>query len=225
MSSPPAGSETVGGADLARIRQGVFRLLAAGFGRPSLGTTSDVAAGMAALEQMGVGDFAFFPTLSTWVDRLVAADIDLVASEHVRLFGAGVDGAICPPIESQHLGANLHGDPARYASRIEHLMRRAGFSARHDSLPPDHLVVELELTSAFCGAEADARTRGDSGLQWLHSEAELLAVLRAWIGGFAGAVAGRDRSGVLGALATATVACVEHEHDIVQMLIRAEALA
>lgn len=210
------------GVELARIRQGAFRLLAAGFGRPGLEVTDNVAAGYGALLDLGTAQFAFAVHLDRWVDALVAADPAVVASEHVRLFASGIDGAVCPPIESQQLGTNLQGDPARHAGRIEDLMRRSGFSSRNESLPPDHLVTELELASAMCGREAEARESGDPATEWLGWQAELVVVIRTWIGPFAVEVADKDRSGVYRELTGATNAFIEHDYDVVRLLARDE---
>ncbi len=212
---------TLTGSDLARIRQGCYRVLAAGYGRPSSERTGQVGAGLAALEELGLGVFSFAQLLRRWDHALAAAAPDAVATEYVRLFGSGMDGALCPAIESQHLGANLAGDPARHAGRIEDLMRRSGFEARSDDHPPDHLIVELELASALCASEASARARGETSRRWLESQQELVVVLAMWVPGFAGTVAERDQSGVFAALTAATVAFVLHEHDLVRVLLEA----
>lgn len=211
----------VSGIELARLRQGSLRLLAAGYGRPSPESTSRIATGFDVLLELGAAQFAFAAPIGRWVDSLAGADPVAVASEYVRLFGAGMDGAVCPPIESQQLGENLQGDPARYASRIEDLMRRSGFSARGTALPPDHLVTELELASALCGGEAAAREQGTGVLDWLGWQSELVLVLRKWISGFASDVAARDRSGAFRDLTAATVAFIEHDHDVVRLLTTA----
>lgn len=215
---------TLTGGDLARIRQGCYRVLAAGYRRPSAERTEHIGAGLAVLEDMGLGAFSFAQLLRVWDQALAGAAPGAAASEHVRLFGSGMDGALCPPIEAQHLGENLVGDPARHAGRIESLMRRSGFAARDDDRPPDHLVVELELASALCGAEAEARAQGDTGGRWLAWQKELVVVLALWVPGFAASVVERDRSGVYSSLAEATAAFVIHEHDLVRMLLEASAV-
>ena len=210
---------TVTGSDLARLRQGCYRVLAAGFGRPSPEVAEQVDAGFSVLEEMGVSAFSFARDLWEWQEALKAADPAVLAAEYVRLFGSGIDGALCPPVESQHLGANLQGDPARHAGRIEDLMRRSGFNARTEDRPPDHLAVELELASALCGSEASDRSAGGTGLQWLQWQQELVAVLAMWVPGLADTVGAGDRSGVLAALTKATTAFVVHEHDLVRLLM------
>jgi len=211
---------TVTGSDLARIRQGCYRVLAAGYGRPSAVRTGEIGLGLVALNELGVGAFSFSGALRSWGDALSSAP-ETMATEYVRLFGSGIDGAVCPPIESQHLGVNLVGDPARHAGRIEDLMRRSGFTARSDDRSPDHLIVELELASALCGAEAAERAAGDTGRRWLEWQQELVVVLAMWVPGFARTVAERDRSGVYAALSDATAAFVLHEHDLVRVLLQA----
>ncbi len=212
---------TLTGSDLARMRQGCYRVLASGYGAPTLERVAQIDSGLAALEELGLGGFAFGNAIRHWLDGLIAADLDSVAAEQVRLFGAGMDGAVCAPIESQHLGKNLQGDPARHAGRIEDLMRRSGFEPRDGDRPPDHLIVELELASALCGAEAAGRAEGDTGRRWLEWQQELVGVLAMWVPGFAGTVAERDRSGVFGSLTAATAAFVLHEHDLVRVLLQA----
>jgi TorA maturation chaperone TorD len=211
------GSET--GLDVARIRQGSLRLLAAGYGRPSADVTGSLVDGFDALLDLGVADFAFAPALERWVESLAVADPVEVSVEHVRLFGAGMDGAVCTPIESQHLGSNLQGDPARHAGRIEDLMRRSGFSSLDAALPPDHLQTQLELASALCGGEAAARAAGELADRWLGWQAEIVVVLRSWVGSFAAEVGERDRVGVLRNLTLATADFIEHDHDLVRTLM------
>jgi len=212
---------TLTGSDLARIRQGCYRVLAAGFSRPSQVQADQIQAGLALLEDLGLGMFSFTASLRRWESALVDADPTAVSGEYVRLFGSGMDGALCPPIESQQLGVNLVGDAARHAGRIEDLMRRAGFETQLDDRPPDHLVVELELASALCAEEAKGRADGDTGREWLERQMELVAVLASWVPRFAATVGERDRTGVYSALGEATAAFVLHENDLVRMLIEA----
>jgi TorA maturation chaperone TorD len=201
------------------MRQGCYRVLAAGFSRPSQVQAEQIQTGLALLEDLGLGMFSFTASLRRWDNVLADATPNAVAGEYVRLFGSGMDGAMCPPIESQQLGVNLVGDPARHAGRIEDLMRRAGFEPQLDDRPPDHLVVELELASALCAAEAEGRATGDTGREWLERQMELVAVLAFWVPGFAVTVGERDRTGVYAALAEATAAFVLHENDLVRMLL------
>jgi len=210
---------TLTGSDLARIRQGCYRVLASGFGRPSSEGTEQIQAGLVALEDLGLGMFSFAPQLRHWDLSLTDSEPEAVANEYVRLFGAGMDGAICPPIESQCVGVNLVGDPARYAGRIEDLMRRSGFESRRDDRPPDHIATELELASALCGSEAEARDADESAGDWLEWEKELIVVMAMWVPAFAVTLAERDQTGVLAALGEAAAAFVQHEHDLVRVLI------
>jgi len=212
---------TLTGSDLARIRQGCYRVLATGFSRPSPESTEQIQLGLVTLEHLGLGMFSFSGQMRRWELALSDGSPEVVASEHVRLLGAGMDGAICPPIESQQLGVNLVGDAARHAGRIEDLMRRSGFETLHDDRPPDHIGTELELASALCGSEAEARADGDTGEQWLEWQAELIVVMAMWVPAFAITVAERDRSGVYAALAAATAAFVQHEADLVRVLVGA----
>jgi len=205
--------------ELARLRQGCYRVLSAGYGRPSVTRVEQIGAGVAALAAMGLDSFAYAPSVWAWVTALQGTPIGMVATEHVRLFGSGVDGALVAPVESQRLGVNLHGDPARYAARIEDVMRRAGVELRNDDKPPDHLLVELELASALCGAEAADRAAGGDGSRWLEMQRELIDVMTRWIPGFASEVADRDTCGALAALAAATEAFVIHESDMLRLLL------
>ncbi|MEX1207476.1 MAG: molecular chaperone TorD family protein [Acidimicrobiia bacterium] len=205
-------------AELARLRQGCYRVLSAGYGPPSAERVGQIGAGVALLADMGLDAFAHAPVLRAWVGVLERTPLDLVATEHVRLFGSGIDGALIPPVESQHLGENLQGDPARHAARIEDLMRRAGVELRNDDKPPDHLLVELELASALCGAEASDRAAGVDVSRWLEMQRELIVVMARWISGFASKVADRDACGALAALAAATEAFVIHESDMLRLL-------
>ncbi len=201
------------------MRQGCYRVLAAGFDRPAPDLTERIRSGILALEDLGLGMFSFAPQLRKWDESLESAQPEAVSNEYVRLFGSGMDGALCSLIESQHLGVNLVGDPARYAGRIEDLMRRSGFEAQLDDRPPDHLGVELELASALCDAEANARAGGDAAESWLRWQQELIDVMAMWIPGLASTVGERDKVGVFRTLSQAASAFLIHEHDIVRMLI------
>ena len=212
---------TLTGSDLARMRQGCYRVLAAGFSRPSQLQAEQIQTGLALLEDLGLGMFSFTASLRRWDSALADAAPAAVAGEYVRLFGSGMDGAVCPPIESQQLGVNLVGDAARHAGRIEDLMRRAGFETQLDDRPPDHIVVELELASALCAAEAKGRADGETGREWLERQMELIAVLGFWVPSFSITVGERDRTGVYAALCEATAAFVLHENDLVRMLLEA----
>ena len=210
---------TLTGSDLARIRQGCYRVLSSAYRAPTHERIADMQAGVALLEDLGIGMFSFTAPLRRWDVALDESEPAVVAGEYVRLFGSGMDGALCPPIESQQLGINLVGDAARHAGRIKDLMRRSGFEAQSDDRPPDHLVVEFGLASMLCAAEADERASGGTGLDWLELQMELVAVLAMWIPGFADDVAARDNTGAFAALGEATAAFVLHEHDLVRMLI------
>lgn len=211
--------------ELTRLRQGCYRILSAGYGRPSVERVAQIGAGMTALAEMGLDGQAYAPWLWSWVDALEAAPIGRVATEHVRLFGSGVDGALVPPIAAQHLGINLQGDPARHAARIDDVMRRAGMELRNEDLPPDHVLVELELISALCAAEASDRAAGGDGSRWLGMQRELVEVMVQWIPGFASRVAERDTCGALAALGAATEAFVVHDSDLVRLLLAESAVA
>lgn len=212
---------TLTGSELARIRQGCYRVLASGFSRPSAELTEQIQVGIVALEDLGMGVFSFAQQMRRWDLALGEASPVAVATEYVRLFGSGMDGALCAPIESQHLGVNLVGDAARHAGRIEDLMRRSGLEADPDERPPDHLGVELELASALCRAEAAVRAGGETAQTWLERLKELVDVMAMWVPGFAATVGERDRVGVFGALGEATTAFVMHEYDLVRLLIGA----
>jgi TorA maturation chaperone TorD len=205
--------------ELARLRQGCYRVLSAGYGRPSAERVEQIGAGMAALAAMGLDSFAYSRPLWAWVEALQGTPVALLATEQVRLFGSGADGALVAPIESQYLGVNLQGDPARHAARIEDIMRRAGVALRTDDRPPDHLLVELELASALCGSEASERAAGGDGSRWLEMQRELIDVMARWIHRFASEVADRDNCGALAALAAATEAFVIHESDMLRLLL------
>lgn len=211
------GGMVAGGA-LAQLRQGTSRLLAAGFLAPTSDRRVSIETGLLALDEMGLEHFAFAPHLREWVESLCNEDPTTVGAEYVRLFGSGMDGALCPPMASQYLGQNLQGDPARFAADVETLMRRSGLSRREGALPPDHLVVQLELLSALCREEAAARHAGEPTGDHLDRQLQLTSSLRGWLGEFAKDVGERDRSGVFAPLAKATAAYVEHDHDLIRVI-------
>lgn len=157
-------------ARAALLRQGLYRLAAATFLPPTLERIEQLADAAAVAVELGLDRFPFATTARAHVDALF--DVDDVAwlgGEYVRLFEAGVDGALCPPCESFYVGEGRVRDAvATTCATLEHTYATLGLQATGGGLTtPDHLVTELEAMSALCGQEARA---------WTHGHAQVVGV-------------------------------------------------
>lgn len=214
------GTAAEGAGDGTRLRQGCYRLFSRGFFPPGEQAVADLLGGGMVLDTMDVDAFAFAPSLWDWLERLEAADPDLLASEYVRLFESGTDGSLCSLVESIRIGSVRAGDGAVASARIADAMRRHGVDAEARGVPPDHLTVQLELGSVLCDAEAKARTGGDVEAlsAVLAEEAEAISQLAGWLPALADDVASHDRSGAYAALSAAVAAFVVHDADLIRMI-------
>lgn len=157
MNGAPGGPTAW--TEVARLRQGLYRLLGATFLPPTPQRLDTLSLGAQALADMGVESFPFHTDVIRLLDALqqpadpVARDV-----EHVRLFGSGVDGALCPPIESFY----LPGATATVIARLERDYSTLGLSPRRGALvEPDHVAGQLEALSVLCSREAEAWMTGD----------------------------------------------------------------
>jgi TorA maturation chaperone TorD len=106
--------------------------------------------------------FAFAPAWRRLRARVVPPPSELMA-EYVRLFDAGVDGALCPPYESHWLASPRRGGPALVTSELEQTYRGVGLSvSRRGSVTADHVATELEVAAFLCRAQRAARGNGDA---------------------------------------------------------------
>jgi len=144
-------------ARLARLRQGMYRLLALSFLPPADDRWGQMVAGARYLRQ-GDGIARPLPFYSPWrlfSQAILKSHPQEVSSEHVRLFGPG--GPV-PLWETAYLTL----DPLSQGEVVADITQaylRAGL--RPSSQGPDHLSAELEFMSFLCGSEATAWEEGE----------------------------------------------------------------
>ncbi|MFQ5947271.1 MAG: molecular chaperone [Acidimicrobiia bacterium] len=153
---------TNGWAHVARLRQGLYRFFAAGLLPPDPERLVKLAAAAKLLDEAGIDAFAFagpWKALVLSVSRLPAAEALQV--EYLRLFVVGVDGALCPPVESYYVASPRGGGPAIVTGELEREYRRLGLvSTPARSTASDHVATELELMASLCGRESRAWAKG-----------------------------------------------------------------
>lgn len=137
----------------AQLRQGLYRVLGSVFAAPSTVLFAQLREGASYLTGLGIDSFAFAGEWMKFYGELCDQDPTDLVTEHMRLFGSGLDGAICPPIESFYLASGKGGDMGVAVSNIERDYRQLGYDPVSTSLPPDHVTIEFELMSALCARE------------------------------------------------------------------------
>ncbi|MEK7252447.1 MAG: molecular chaperone TorD family protein [Actinomycetota bacterium] len=207
-------------ADVAHLRQGCFRLLSRGFARPGTHDREAFEQAGTVLDTLGLDAFAFAPAVWGWLDRFALANEAALESEYVRLFESGTDGALCSPMESQHLGSVRAGDAATIAARVESALRRYGVVV-DDGRAPDHVGWQLELGARLCASEQACGESGDEAgvTAALHELEELTATLGRWVPRLHRSLVRHDRTGVYGSLSGAAVAFLIHEGDLVRRAV------
>ncbi|MBA3876950.1 MAG: hypothetical protein C0498_08440 [Anaerolinea sp.] len=213
---------------LARLRQGLYRFIAAGLLPPDQERIVALASAIAVLETSVIHGFAF----ATWWHPLAAVldeppSIDVLEADYVRLFEAGVREPPCPLVESAYLP--LPRGPGAFLVDLDREYRRLGLAANPlISLPVDHAVLQLEGMAALCAREAEATDRGDDAeaKRVLGDEERFLKRhLARWFPVMAhrGAVAAGD--GYYGTLLTGARAFVHHDRELVTTLAMASRVA
>jgi TorA maturation chaperone TorD len=132
---------------------------------------------------------------------------EVLATEHLRLFGGVTQGYGPPPPyesvwrgEGRVMGATTADVLRAYAN--------AGLEpATQTTEPPDHVGYELGYLSHLCGKEADSRRSGDTvgTAKYLQMEHEFLRDhLEKWVPDFCQKIAENDRTGFYKAIALLT---------------------
>ncbi len=209
-----------------RLRQGVYRLCGAAFLPPEDDRVALLASSEGALEALEPDAFPFAAALRRFLGAVRdAPPTDVLEGEYIRLFEAGVDGALCPPTESFHTTAARHGGPAEVDAVLESTYADIGIVHRSGTVvTPDHISVELEAMAFLCAEEAGAREADDlaavaDSLRRQHRF--LREHLARWAPVFLADVRRTSRLEVYRDLAEATEAFVRHDHVLVGALVRA----
>ena len=217
-----AVTEPAGWGDLAELRQGLYRFFGGALLLPDGERRDTLPEAAALLDSWGIDDFAFAGPWRELLDALsVAPPAQALEAEYLRLFMAGRDGALCPPSESQYVGAA--GQAA--ASVVIELNREyaeLGLAvAPQAPYAADHAATELEAMAALCHQEAHAWEEGTEGeavrtlrRQWRFLDRHLAR----WLPRFAEELRRRSPTGFYPVLVDAASAFVRHDRELVTVL-------
>jgi TorA maturation chaperone TorD len=145
--------------ELARFRQGMYKIFSSAFLPPIPERLGDLVAGAVVLESMGLPYLAFYREWLPWRLALDSVrDVIEVEVEYVRMFATGVAGAASPPTESSYMADPIRGEVGELLATLrgtynDYRLEPTGAVA--DTL--DHISIELEVMSALCAREAEAR--------------------------------------------------------------------
>ncbi len=208
-------------SQLGRLREGVYRFTATGFSPPSA-ELQDVSAGsVAVLDDLGLFDFAFALPVVDAAQALAAADPRDLEGAHAALFEAGVGGAACSPHAATYVADPRTGEVARVQASIGLTYRRLGFADLVADLDMvDHITTELEVMARLCDDEVRRRGTGDDPNVVVELQHEFMSeCVEPWIPIFARRVCEADRDPAYTALAMALHAFIEHERELIPMLL------
>jgi TorA maturation chaperone TorD len=208
----------------AATRQGLYRMFGRALLTPEEGVTETLSAAADYLEAQDLTRFAFYPHWLSFRSALADAPaVDELATTHVRLFASGVDGALCPPIESWYKTEARFGGTAELVAVLEADYRALGLAVVGTAEPPDHASTQLEAMSALCAREAEAWRSGrdpDAADALEGQDRFLRAHLATWFGDFAARVRSADPDGWYHAVTKAVDAFVIQEVDLVRAVRR-----
>lgn len=210
---------------LARLRQAIYRLLAALFLYPTEDRWCALVQASRLLKPERV--LAAFPFFLPW-ERLLRMlanppeEASVLQEEYVRLFTPGFDGCRRAPYESAYRceGAVSAG---RLCAELEREYASMGLALSEDPHEAaDHLAVELEYMAFLCGREAEAWERGaEEARVLLGRERDFLnRHLVRWIPEFARSLREQEAAAVYRAGAAACEAFVQQDFDLVCLLSR-----
>ncbi len=220
------GQDLVEMVDLARLRQGAYRLFSQSLLYPD--DQRLVAIACVAEELLGEsgvwGNFAFFEEWSRFLrclEELRSQDPTALQGEYISNFSVNRVGIPSPIFESAYLEEDTSSTGWLLAG-LEGEYRREGLYPSFKD-PPDHASVELEFMSFLCDREADAwgkhelsRAIGD-----LQKERDFLTHhLCWWFPEFASKVATEVGGGVLYAAARAAEAFLVHDKELLDTLLQ-----
>ncbi len=211
----------------ARLRQGVYRLLALGFSYPSPRLVETAAGAPAALDAYGLFDFSFSLDVVEASAEVARSSLEELEVAYIALFEAGLGGTACSLFESDHLADPRLGQVAEVRSAVRRTLLRFGLTLE-GTLPDmvDHLSTELDAMALLCSREVtDWETSGRPGRSLSHQRELFEDHLGRWAPSLARQVRDAARHPAYTALAAALAAFVEHERQWLPRLVEtAEAL-
>jgi len=212
-------------AEVARWRQGAYRLLALLAGYPREDRLALLPEGARLLREAGpwLDRFAFFPAWQALLDRLASLTPEVapgVQAEFTDLFGPSSTRRPIPLTEMGYL--ETEGEVlAEALADLHRTLKRAGLTPRPGQ-SPEHLAVQMEALSYLCGQEAEACEQGEpeKALKWLRLQAQLLRRHAGrWTPLLARAVRRRRPGGFYATVVDALEALVLHDADFTAELL------
>lgn len=209
--------------ELARFRQGMYKVFSAAFLPPVPERLGDLIAGADTLEAMGLPYLAFYSEWLPWRQALNSVhDVIELEVEYVRMFATGVAGAVSPPTESSYTADPIRGEVGEVLASLRSAYndyRLEPTDAVADTL--DHISIELEVMSALCAGEAEAR--GDENdrrtIVTLENERSFLADhLMVWLPEFVDRIAATETVPFYATLGPAVASFVHHDLGVVRFL-------
>ncbi|MEE8407239.1 MAG: molecular chaperone TorD family protein [Acidimicrobiia bacterium] len=209
--------------DLSRLRQGVYRLAGAGFSPPDDELIAGVGGATPVLDALGLFDYAFAPAIAEAVDALTASDTDSLAVAYVTLFEAGVGGAVCSPYESAHLGDSRTGEVAQIQAELKRTYLRYGLRVDEGSAGMiDHVATEMNVMATLCELGAERESSGRNLDRLALNQLEFLSDhLLRWVPQFTAKIQTANRHRFYTALAEAVHSFLEHERQLVPLIVDA----
>lgn len=210
--------------DPARLRQGVYRLIGAGFASPRADHSDVIVASIPVLADLGLFDYSYSLYVVDYARTLAATDPRELSPAYMAMFEVGVGGATCPPTESAWLASPHSGDVAVILSELQRSYLRYGLrpsDSRSETI--DHVTVEFDVMASLCGMEAEQRAAGRLVTRTVGHQIEFLDNhLGRWLPLFTEAVLRHNSHPTYTALASAAHALVTHDRELLAMLDQLE---
>jgi TorA maturation chaperone TorD len=209
--------------ELARFRQGMYRIFAASFLPPEPERLVEIIAASEALERMGLPYLAFYHEWAPWATALHSiSDTISLDIEYVRMFATGIDGAVSPPTESFYASDPIRGEVAELLGELRLLYDKYRLTPTglvSDTL--DHVSIQLEVMSALCATEAEAHG-SDNGtrLGWaLSNQREFIeGHLGVWLPKFVSRITANETVPFYALLGPAVASFVHHDIGVIHYL-------
>jgi TorA maturation chaperone TorD len=205
-------------AELARLRQGLYRYFAGALAPPEPAHLADLRAASEYLAAMDLASYGFFREWETFATCLAGDGFGPeLSTEYVRLFASGTRGVLCPPVESHYRAEGRREAVATILGAIEQDYRELGITVTGTRDPSDHVVTQLEIMSMLCARESScwADTLVREAEQLLDTETTFLRRhLAAWVPEWRNLVLASDASEFYRTLVDALHAFIVHDRDL-----------
>jgi len=207
--------------DLARFRQGMYKIFSAAFLPPVPERLGDLISGADTLEGMGLPYLAFYSEWLPWRQALNSVhDVIDVEVEYVRMFATGVAGAMSPPTESSYTADPIRGEVGEVLAQLRGVYndyRLEPTGAVADTL--DHVSIELEVMSALCARESEARSSENETqtvITLKHERSFLEDHLMVWLPRFVERIAVAETVPFYATLGPALMSFIHHDLGVVR---------